>query len=192
MVLGIGATTASAQVTTTLTMTSSEVSSNNGGGAWNAARSIGPGTGNLTSLVVNYFDDKRFQLQHANPVSGADVHAVSEQQRRRPGRSCDAGGGHSHSAQSGDRLLGTVLLVEAEGREEHGPTSPRRVAATDDERPSSDDPSSLKTASRDRRCQSAVDDAAAASATVPEVALIEQPACRQVIRRWTRRGHRAG
>jgi len=60
MMLGIGATAASAQVTTTLTMTSTEVYSNNGGGAWNATSSVGLGTGNLTSLVVYCFDDKRF------------------------------------------------------------------------------------------------------------------------------------
>ncbi len=60
MMLAVSATTVSAQVTTTLNMTATEVYTNNGGGGWNATSSVGLGTGGLTSLVVYCFDNQRF------------------------------------------------------------------------------------------------------------------------------------
>jgi PEP-CTERM motif len=58
--LMFSATAASAQVTTTLNMTSWNVYTNNGGGGWNASSSVALGDNALTNLVVYCFDDKRF------------------------------------------------------------------------------------------------------------------------------------
>lgn len=58
--LMMSATTVSAQVNTTLNMTSTHVFTNNGGGGWNATSSAALGDNALTNLVVYCFDNKRF------------------------------------------------------------------------------------------------------------------------------------
>jgi len=58
--LTAGASNAEAQVQTSLTMSTWRALTNNGGGGWNAASSVGLGSDDLNSFIVYCFDDKRF------------------------------------------------------------------------------------------------------------------------------------